>query len=175
MAEPFIAEIKMFAGNFAPRGFAFCNGQLLQISQNTALFSIIGTIYGGDGRTTTGLPDLGGRAALHAGHGPGLTDRRLGAKSGVTEVALTNANQLGAHSHGLHASSFDGPLNDPSGNTLAQNSAGAPQYAGAADVDMNSSAILPSGSDSPQAHNNRQPYLVLNFIIALTGIFPSRN
>lgn len=176
MAEPFIAEIKIFAGNFAPRGYAFCDGQLLPIAQNTALFALIGTNYGGDGRTTVGLPDLRARAAMHEGLGPGLSDRRLGQEGGTSEVALTNSDQLGAHSHDLHASAADGPLNDPSGHTLAVNSAGVSQYAPAHNVDMNSSAILPAGgSASPLPHNNRQPYLALHFIIAIIGLFPSRN
>ena len=99
MSEPFIAEVRIFAGNFAPRGWAFCNGQLLPIAQNTALFSLLGTVYGGDGRTTVGLPDLQGRAAMHPGRGPGLTPRVLGQKLGAETVALSS-DQLGTHNHG---------------------------------------------------------------------------
>ena len=102
MSEPFVAEIRIFAGNFAPRNWAFCNGQLLPISQNTALFSLIGTTYGGDGRTTTALPNLQGRAPMHAGRGPGLTDRRLGQKGGVETVTLSEA-QMPNHTHTLQA------------------------------------------------------------------------
>lgn len=174
MADPFIGEIRMFAGNFAPRNYAFCDGQTVPVSQNTALFAVLGTTYGGDGRTTLGLPDLRGRAAMHAGRGPGLTERRTGQKGGVVEVTL-NENQLGSHTHSLRANTADGPLNDPSDNTLAVNSAGAPQYTASANADMNMSALLPAGSMSPTPHNNRQPYLTLNFVIALDGLFPQRN
>jgi len=113
VSEPFIAEIRIFAGNFAPRGWAFCNGQLLPISQNTALFSLIGTTYGGDGRTTTALPNLQGRAPMHAGNGPGLTSRRLGERAGTTTVTLSEA-QMPNHTHAMHGSenefdTADGP------------------------------------------------------------------
>ena len=102
MSEPFVGEIRMFAGNFAPRGWAFCDGQLLAVSQNDALFSLLGTIYGGDGRTTFGLPDMRGRIPIHAGHGPGLSERRLGAKGGAEQVTLT-VNQMPSHGHPARA------------------------------------------------------------------------
>jgi microcystin-dependent protein len=118
MSEPFIAEIRIFAGNFPPRGWAFCNGQLLQIAQNTALFSLIGTTYGGDGRTTTALPDLQGRAPLHPGHGPGLSSRRLGEAGGEVVVELTPA-EMPSHSHALVASGDTAADADPAGNVPA--------------------------------------------------------
>ena len=117
MSEPFVGEIRMFAGNFAPRGWAFCDGQLLAVSQNDALFSLLGTIYGGDGRTTFGLPDLRGRVPIHAGSGPGLSPRRLGAKAGAENVTLT-VNQLPSHSHRLSGSANLASESRPEGNVL---------------------------------------------------------
>ena len=113
MSEPFIAEIKIFAGNFAPRGYAFCDGQLLQIAQNTALFSLVGTTYGGDGRVTFGIPDLQGRAPMHPGNGPGLTSRRLGNRAGVERVILTEA-QMAAHTHSVRGEN-SADTGDPAG------------------------------------------------------------
>jgi microcystin-dependent protein len=147
MSEPFIAEIRIFAGNFAPRGWAFCNGQLLPVAQNTALFSLIGTTYGGDGRTTTALPNLQGRAPMHPGRGPGLTSRRLGESGGSETVTLSTA-QMPNHNHPLMAS--------------AENL-----------VPMANEALPAAGGS--QSHNNMQPYLAINFIIALTGLYPSRS
>jgi microcystin-dependent protein len=171
MSDPFIAEIKIFAGNFAPRGWAFCDGQLVQISQNTALFSLIGTIYGGDGRTTCGLPNLQGRAPMHPGRGPGLTPRSIGQRGGVEQVTLTQ-NQLGSHTHPLRA--LD---DDPNSDSLASGvaaSAGDPAFAGPANlVTMASGSLASTGGGQP--HANVQPFLVLNFIIALVGVYPSRS
>jgi microcystin-dependent protein len=173
MSDPFIAEIKIFAGNFAPRGWAFCDGQLLPIAQNTALFSLIGTIYGGDGRTTTGLPNLQGRAPMHPGNGPGLTQRRLGQRGGRTTVTLTSA-QLPSHDHALQASLTAASETSPEGNALA----GATEnvYGPSTEPlkEMSNAALAPAGGGFT-AHPNMQPYLGLNFIIALTGVFPSRN
>ena len=173
MSEPFIAEIRIFAGNFAPRGWAFCNGQLLPIAQNTALFSLIGTTYGGDGRTTTALPDLQGRVPMHPGRGPGLTSRRLGQSGGVETVPITEA-QMPAHTHALKASSSPAEATSPDGKNLAR-SVGASVYqtTGVAPVPMATEALPPTGGS--QAHNNLHPYLTLNFIIALTGLYPSRS
>lgn len=180
MSEPFIAEIIMFGGNFAPRGWALCNGQLLAIASNTALFSILGTTYGGDGRTTFGLPDLRGRVPMHSGQGAGLSNRSLGQKGGQETHTLT-ATQLGSHSHGLADAELMGTLNpansnDPTGKTLGlapTYSTGAPSVALAAGtVDNPATTANSAGS---QAHNNMQPYQVVNFIIALVGVFPSRN
>lgn len=171
MSEPFIAEIRIFAGNFAPRGWAFCNGQLLPIAQNTALFSLIGTTYGGDGRTTTALPDLQGRAAMHPGRGPGLTDRRLGQKGGVEMVTLSEA-QMPSHTHAMMANPNPGEAPGPgSGNALARSVGGA--VYGPAN-NLVSLAPLPSAGGG-QAHDNVQPYLAINFIIALVGLYPSRS
>lgn len=170
MSEPFIAEIRMFAGNFAPRSWAFCNGQLLPIAQNTALFSLIGTTYGGDGRTTTALPNLQGRVPMHAGQGPGLTNRRLGQKIGVEMVNLTE-NQMPNHNHTFNGSTGRGNQNSPE-NHLFSNNAGA--YGDAANMTTMQGDIVTTTGGS-QAHNNVQPFLVVNFIIALQGLYPSRS
>lgn len=174
MSEPFIAEVRIFAGNFAPRGWAFCNGQLLPVSQNTALFSLIGTTYGGDGRSTTALPNMQGRAPMHPGRGPGLTSRRLGQKGGVEMVTLTEA-QMPNHSHGVYADSFPAQFQVPTNARTLARSSGGPAYApgGSGFVPMDS-RVLPSAGGS-QAHNNMQPYMAINFIIALVGLYPSRS
>lgn len=175
MSEPFIAEIRIFAGSFSPRGWAFCNGQLLPIAQNTALFSLTGTTYGGDGRSTFALPDLRGRAPLHAGQGPGLTDRRLGEKGGAATVTLTEA-QMPVHGHGDIRASSGGPDSaSPDGAIWAgdRRSRARVYSDGAADVHMAPEALETAGGSYP--HNNRQPGLGLNFIIALVGLFPSRS
>lgn len=173
MSEPFVGEVRMFAGNFAPRGWAFCDGQLLAVSQNDALFSLLGTIYGGDGRTTFGLPDLRGRLPIHAGTGPGLSPRRLGAKAGAEKVTVT-VNQLPSHTHGWPA--FDGtPQNDvPTDALLGKGSARLYQPAlGAGRVNMNSGVIGHTGGS--RSHTNLMPFLCIHFIIALVGIYPSRH
>jgi len=169
--EPMIGEIQWFAGNFAPRGWALCDGQLLPISQNTALFSILGTTYGGDGRITFGLPDVRGRTIIHAGGGPGLTTRRLGERGG-TETETLNSNQIPAHTHTLKASGGAATATSPTGNVLASPSRTRLYDSGDANVNMDSSAITSTGGG--QAHNNMQPYNTLNCIIALVGIYPSR-
>lgn len=182
MSEPFIAEIRIFAGNFAPRGWAFCQGQLLPIAQNTALFSLIGTTYGGDGRTTTALPDLQGRAAMHPGRGPGLTARRLGEKIGVETVTL-NDTQIPSHTHSITGGVSIGvntsaaTTNEASGNVLGQ---GSNIYNNSA-VEAGESLGGVSQNFATQnvggnlAHNNMQPFLTLSFIIALVGLYPSRS
>jgi len=172
MSNPFIGEITIFAGNFAPRNWAFCNGQLLNIAQNSALFSILGTTYGGDGRTDFGLPDLEGRAAMHPGSGPGLTSRRLGERGGVTKVTLTSA-QIPAHSHSVTASNAAADSGDPAGRFPA-NTGSVNRYASSTDID-DMTELLAVGASSVQPHENRQPYQGLNYIIALIGTFPSRN
>lgn len=175
MSEPFIAEIRIFAGNFAPRSWAFCNGQLLPVSQNTALFSLIGTTYGGDGRTTTALPNLEGRAPMHPGRGPGLTSRRLGQKTGVETVTLTEA-QIPNHSHTVRARTGAGASGTPPGPTAAISKNGfldrLYETNGAGLTNMASETVTDTGGS--QAHNNMQPFLVMNFIIALQGLYPSR-
>ena len=174
MSEPFIAEIKIFAGNFAPRNWAFCNGQLLPIAQNTALFSLVGTIYGGDGRTTFGLPNLQGRAPMHPGYGPGLSPRQLGQTGGTESVTLTAA-QMPSHAHQAQGSLSTANANVPSGSTLLGSTPTQYTYAsGSADnVDMAPDSLATTGGGQP--HSNMQPYLAINFIIALLGVYPGRD
>jgi microcystin-dependent protein len=179
--EPFLGQIMMVGFNFAPRGWALCNGSLLSISQYSALFSLLGTQYGGDGRTTFGLPDLRGRCAVGMGNGPGLTPRQIGQVIGQETVTLT-PNEMPAHTHQLLANNTDGNTNDPANNTLAKESVtierSAPAFpvngynSGAANVGMGASIGNAGGN---LAHNNMQPSLAMNYIIALQGIFPSRS
>ena len=176
MSEPFVAEIRIFAGNFAPRGWAFCNGQLLPVSQNTALFSLIGTTYGGDGRTTTALPNLEGRAPMHPGRGPGLTARLLW-HMGVAEMVTLSDSQMPNHNHTLRAANVPfGTVQAPAGDR-ALNRASANVYqtnAASNMVDMNADA-LPIDEGGSLPHNNLQPFLTMSFIIALVGLYPSRS
>ena len=179
MSEPFVGEIRMFAGNFAPKGWAFCDGQLLAVSSNDALFSLLGTIYGGDGRTTFGLPDLRGRIPIHAGSGPGLSPRRLGTKSGAETETLT-ASQVPSHTHTVNASNQAGTAASPAGHYPANTSSGAvttqydvPVRASSTLVQFNSGAVQTVGGS--RSHSNMQPFLCINFIIALIGIYPSRD
>jgi len=164
----------MFAGNFAPRGWAFCNGQLLSISQNTALFSILGTTYGGDGRTTFGLPDLRGRVPIQPGQGPGLSNYVLGQKAGTENVTLTQ-NQLPSHNHAVNAVAEGGNQASPEGNLPAVESTGTSKdYSDAAATSqMNPGMVGNTGGNQP--FSVVQPYQCVNYIIALQGIFPSRN
>jgi microcystin-dependent protein len=170
--EPFVGEIMIFAGNFAPRGWALCDGQLLAVSQNEALFSLLGTTYGGDGRTTFGLPDLRSRIPMNAGQGPGLTNRPLGQKSGAERVTLT-INQLPAHSHALRADEATGKKSSPTGNVLAYDRRDTQYSDQGPDVDMSAAAIQAAGGG--QAHDNTPPFLSVNYCIALVGYYPSRN
>ena len=170
MSEPFLGEIKMFAGNFAPRGFAKCDGQLLAINQNDALFSLLGTIYGGDGRTTFGLPGLRGRTPIHYGSGPGLTPRPIGAKSGQERVFLA-AGDLPAHKHALRAENDAANSFGPANNVLANTSTAI--YVSGGSTPMEGTSITNTGGGA--AHNNMMPWQCICYIIALTGIFPSRN
>ena len=173
MSEPFIAEIRIFAGNFAPRSWAFCDGQLLPVAQNTALFSLIGTTYGGDGRSTTALPNLQGRIPMHPGRGPGLTSRRLGQRGGVEMVSLTES-QMPNHTHTLRANDGRGGSGTAVNNSLAEPRDGLLYQTNTSEnlVNMSSQALPNTGGS--QAHNNLQPYIVMNFIIALQGLYPSR-
>jgi len=171
VSEPFIAEVRIFAGNFAPRGWAFCNGQLLPVSQNTALFSLVGTTYGGDGRTTLGLPNLQGRVPMHPGRGPGLSSRRLGDRGGSEAVTLAES-QIPSHNHRLFANGQRADQTNPASNQFL---GAAEMYAsaGATPTPMANEALTGTGGSQP--HNNLQPYLVMNFIIALMGLYPTRS
>lgn len=177
MDEAFIGSIVLFAGNFAPQNWAFCNGQIMSISQNTALYSILGTTYGGDGQTTFGLPDLRGRLPMHFGSGLGLTPRVLGERSGTENVTLTVA-QMPAHNHTvasvLHANE-EANIEDPTNNFNAGSS--IPSYNSATNIVMNSAAVTNTVSVAGQSapHSNMPPYLGLNFIICLSGIYPPRS
>ncbi len=172
MSEPFIAEIRIFAGNFAPRSWAFCDGQLLPVSQNTALFSLIGTTYGGDGRTTTALPNLKGRAPMHPGRGPGLTSRRLGQRGGTETVTLSEA-QMPNHTHSLRVAEELGELRGPANHALARSSGATAYHTSTNLVDLADQALPNAGGSQP--HNNLQPFLTMSFIIALQGLYPSRS
>jgi microcystin-dependent protein len=172
MSTPFIAEIKIFAGNFAPRGYAFCYGQQMSIAQNSALYSLVGINYGGNGTTTFGIPDLRGRAPMGSRQGAGLTNRTLGEKSGEANVTLLS-NQLPAHSHTVSVAKMSEATADranASGNILAPTT-DASYATSVANTTMGSSTSVGGG----QAHNNMQPYLAIGFIIALQGIYPARN
>jgi microcystin-dependent protein len=174
MSTPLLGTIIMFAGNFAPRGWAFCNGQLLAISQNTALFSILGTTYGGNGQTTFALPDLRGRVPMHPGQGPGLSSRTLGELSGSENVTLLN-NNMPIHSHLLNCAATGGTQPSPGGGFPAVESTGtSSNYSSAADGSTMNPAVIGTAGGS-QPFSIVQPYLCVNFIIALQGIFPSRN
>lgn len=170
--EPLLGSLMLFAGNFAPRGWAFCNGQLLPISSNTALFSILGTQYGGDGSTTFALPDLRGRAPVGAGQGPGLSNYPIGSRVGSETTTLTAAN-LPSHSHTLNGSSLPGSSSLPNGNVPAVNRDGILHYGTTADVTMSSASITSTGGN--QGFNNIQPVLGMHYCIALQGVFPSRS
>ena len=176
MSDQFVAEIRITAFNFAPIGWAFCNGQLLPISQNAALFSLLGTTYGGDGRTNFALPNLQGNAPIQPGQGPGLSLYNLGQTGGEQTVTLLNT-QIPAHSHAVIASSSPATNPSPSGDVWAvagSRRAAVNEYtATSTPVTMNPSALSPTGGNLP--HNNMPPYLALNFIIALQGVFPPRS
>jgi microcystin-dependent protein len=166
VSEPFLGELRLFPYNFAPRGWAFCNGQILPIAQNTALFSLLGTTYGGNGQTTFALPDLRGRVAMSSGQGPGLSPYDLGQVAGSESVTLTTA-QIAAHGHTI------GSTNSAATNARPNNLVNAQGGSYSATSDGNMQPTGQTGGSQP--HNNIQPYLVLNYCIALEGIFPSRN
>ena len=171
-ANPALGQIIMFAGNFAPTGWAFCDGQLLPISQYTALFSLLGTTYGGDGRVTFALPDLRGRAPIGFGQGPGLNNYILGQVGGEETHTLATP-EMPAHSHAVNVDSANGTSDTPVNNVPAVNSEGIQHYGSALNGTMSPGAIGSSGGGL--AHNNMQPYLGINFLIALSGIFPSHS
>ncbi len=173
MSEPYIGEIRLFGGNFAPAGWAMCDGQLLAISDYDALFALIGTTYGGDGQTTFALPDLRGRVPVHAGSAPGGGSYVIGQAAGSETVTLTT-NQLPAHTHTPLATSGTGTTANPTGAVFAAVSNQAVYVAGSpADVSMTSSSLTSAGGSQP--HDNTMPSLAITFIIALYGIFPSQN
>jgi len=173
MADPFVAEIRIFPFNFAPKGWAFCDGQLLPISQNTALFSLLGTTYGGDGKSNFALPNMQGNAPMAPGQGPGLSLHDLGETGGTEAVALIE-NEMPQHNHGLMAAVPPALLFAPSSATGLARSAGGSAYqtSNAGLVAMNIQAVTQNGNNQP--HNNMMPYLTLNFCIAMQGVFPSR-
>jgi len=173
MADPFVAEIRIFPFNFAPRGWAFCNGQLMPISQNTALFSLLGTTYGGDGKSNFALPDLQGRAPMHPGQGPGLSLHDLGETGGSETVTLLES-EIPAHTHAMMASTQPGEDPTPGPAEALARSVGASLYQTTTNafLPMSPNAIAPVGGSLP--HNNMMPYLTLNFCIALQGVFPPR-
>lgn len=168
---PFVGTIRYFAFNFAPVSWAHCDGQLIATNQNDALFALIGTTYGGDGRTTFGLPDMRGRVPVHQGTGPGLSPRQMGQRAGAPTVTL-NANQI-SHTHTLRANSNAGDQADPTGHTLAVDGADTVYLNAAPDVQMHANSITNTGGS--QAHNNQPPSLGVYCNIAMFGIFPSRN
>lgn len=188
MSEPFVGQIQPFGFNFAPRGWALCDGQLMAVSSNDALFSLLGTIYGGDGRTTFGIPDLRGRAPIHFGNGPGLSNRNIGSKGGAETATLTVA-EMPSHNHTGNATlsgkvkcnSGAGNVDTPVGNSLATISR-TNQYSNAgANTDMADGTVDASGNLTTSnaggslPHINMQPYLTINYCIALVGIYPSRH
>ena len=179
-AEPYLGEIRMFAGTFAPKGWALCNGQLLPIAQNTALFSLLGTIYGGNGSTNFALPDLRGRFPMHAGNGYGLTPRNVGEQGGGESVNLSQA-QLPSHSHAasatVKASSSEGNSATPVNNYMAKSGDGRPDFSSTAPAEQMASGMInisvsPAGNGSPVS--TISPYTTINFIIALQGVYPSQ-
>jgi microcystin-dependent protein len=173
VADPFVAEIRIFPFTFAPKGWAFCDGQLMPLSQNTALFALLGTTYGGDGKSTFALPDLQGNSALHPGQGQGLSLRDLGEMGGSDTVTLL-VSEIPAHSHAANAVGVVSTTAAPSSQTALARSVNGSAYAagGGALNALAPQALPPAGGSLP--HNNLQPYLTLNFCIALQGVFPAR-
>jgi len=169
MPTPFIGEIRLTADNLAPTGWALCNGQILAIASNTTLYSILGTAYGGNGTTTFALPDLRGRVPLGPGQAPGLSNRLRG-QAGGEEAHTLAVSEMPAHTHSLGAGATNGNSDAPAGRVLARSPSAVPQFAASADVTLGSGAVGNAGGGVP--HNNLQPYLVLNYIIALQGLTP---
>jgi len=178
MAEAFLGQIQMVGFNFAPSGWAQCDGQLMSISQNTALFSLLGTFYGGDGRTTFALPDLRGRLPIHQGQGPGLSDYVLGEELGEENVTLLS-NQIPAHTHAVTTNcvSTGGDSTSPVGRVWSKDLGvqTGTYSANPNNATMSASAVTAAAAGGSQPHSNMRPYLTINFVIAVTGIFPSRN
>ncbi|MFW2541889.1 phage tail protein [Primorskyibacter sp. 2E107] len=176
MGNEYIGQALLVGYDFAQRNFAKCDGQLIAISQNTALFSLLGTIYGGDGRTTFGLPDLRGRTPIHYGRGPGLSDYRIGQHGGTEQVTLTAA-EMPSHTHNprLRAENRNGNVDTPEGQMIAGHAGGFRSQSPADDVVLDPAAITEQAAGGSQPHTNLQPYLAMNYQICLYGIFPSRN
>jgi microcystin-dependent protein len=170
--DPFVAEIRIFPFNFAPKGWAFCDGQILPISQNTALFSLLGTTYGGDGKSNFALPNMQGNAPMHPGQGPGLSLHDLGETGGSETVSLLES-EIPNHSHAWNTDAVDpGEDRIPTNEALARSVGGNLYGAASSLVALSGNALAPAGGDQP--HNNMQPYLTLNFCIALQGVYPPR-
>ncbi|MFC1997299.1 phage tail protein [Chloroflexota bacterium] len=172
MSEPFLAEIRIVGFNFAPRGWAFCDGQILPINQNQSLYSLLGTTYGGDGRTSFALPDLRGRVPIHVGRYNGGDFHQLGSKSGE-ETHTIIAAEMPQHKHGYQASGVDGNSNIPGSHILAREVSQPYRQDRPSSLQMLSGSVMNTGGG--QAHENMQPFIALNFCIALRGLFPSRN
>jgi microcystin-dependent protein len=171
--DPFVAEIRIFPFNFAPKGWATCDGQILPLSQNTALFSLVGTTYGGDGKSNFALPNLQGNAPMHPGQGPGLSLHDLGETGGSDTVTLLES-EIPAHPHTLMGDGAPANRTTPVANSLARTTAGTPYVPGATPTaQLANQALTPNGGDQP--HNNLMPYLTLNFCIALQGVYPPRS
>lgn len=172
MSEPYVGEIRMFGGSFPPAGWAFCDGQLMPISQNDVLFTLIGTTYGGDGEETFGIPDLQGRVAVHAGQGPGISQTYvIGEKGGVESVTLTT-QQMPIHPHASIGSTANGTDPNPAGNFLATSTTVKAYAAFPPANPLFANALTPTGGSQP--HDNMMPYLVISFIISLFGVFPTQ-
>ena len=172
MSDPYTGEIRMFAGNFPPSGWAFCDGSTMPIDQNEALFTLIGTTYGGDGQVTFNLPDLRGRVPVHQGQGPGLSNYVLGQTGGVESVTLTT-QQIPQHTHALLATTSAGTQVNPGGNLLSNSQGPQPYIQESPDGNLNPAAMSPSGGSQP--HDNLQPFLAINFILSLFGFFPTQS
>ena len=172
MADPFVAEIRIFGFNFAPRGWAMCNGQILPLSQSTALFSLLGTNYGGNGQSNFGLPNLQARAPMHPGQGPGLSLHDLAETGGSESVTLLES-EIPSHTHTLMASSVNSQLISPANNSLGRGNPVKLYSPTATLTKMGNSSIAGAGSSNP--HNNMMPYLTMNFCIALQGVYPPRS
>lgn len=169
--DPFVAEIRIFPFNFAPKGWAFCDGQLLPLSQNTALFSILGTTYGGNGKSNFALPDLQGRTPMQPEQGPGLSYRELGEQTGSDTITLITP-EIPSHNHSMVMSTTLGTTKSPANNRIGQSDGASVFTSSVPNVSMASNSIAPAGADQP--HNNMQPYLTVYFCIALQGVFPPR-
>ena len=172
MAQPYVGEIKMFAGNFAPEGWSFCQGQVIAISENDTLFALIGTTYGGDGQSTFALPDLRSRVPIHQGQGPGLSNYTLAQSGGAESVTLT-VNQVPAHTHAMRASIGLANTTNPANAIIGASTAVTAFFGDPPTQNMNTAAISSVGGSVP--HNNIQPYLAFNFIISMFGVFPQQS